>query len=215
VNLIENTPENVEKIATAFVGELREWLTPAQFETMRLDNRHHLNRGRLGICASGDVCDSNMAMDAAFNKSFGRSPHLPCDVEEGKCSDDDVSQECEIWNSAWDLAKERDLTAPNWQYAFRDFPVADMPAVPKDWKDDSWHNDACPFFNTPNALGVFVDYANIDAREHDGPRFNVVRMNDDGTHMTESDTVLATDDWQAVLDFVSTYGTAPKTEATA
>lgn len=36
--------------------------------------------------------------------------------------------------------------SPLWQTEFPDFPPADMPPIPSDWRDSSWHNDTCPSF---------------------------------------------------------------------
>lgn len=83
---------------------------------------------------------------------------------------------------------------------FPDFAASTMPAIPADWDDISWHNDACPSFQTPNGLRVFVDYSDPAQREFQrhGERFNVQRENENG----ESDMLLATDDWQQVIAVV-------------
>lgn len=211
MKLIENSAENIDRIATAFAGVLREWLTPAQFEKMRVDNRRYAQQGNSSVCASQNFCDANMAMDEAFRKLFERGPHLPCDAEEGKCSEADVEHEVDIWNAAWDLAKVRDLMIPLWQHEFPDYPSEELPPIPRDWIDQSWHNDTCPFFTTPNGLGIFIDYADPDQREIPSMRFSVVVMDGASMH-TDQESPLATDDWQAVLDFAASYNLPEKSQ---
>lgn len=83
---------------------------------------------------------------------------------------------------------------------FPDFPAADLPAIPAIWSDASWHNDACPFFLITGSLGVWIDYADpamSDLGPDRGPRFALVAM-EDGQH-GDSDSILATDDWDALL----------------
>jgi len=92
--------------------------------------------------------------------------------------------------------------SPNYQAEFPDYRPEDMPAIPAGWVDQSWHNDACPFFLAAPDLGVFVDYADPHTRECDeGHRFMVVRM-EDGMHPAEGgELLLATDEWSEVLAF--------------
>lgn len=82
-----------------------------------------------------------------------------------------------------------------YQTEFPDFPAADLPAIPAHWQDQSWHNDACPSWQGPKGLRVYVDFADPALREggeHSPHRFTVV---DD-----EGDWVgLHTDDWAAVV----------------
>lgn len=82
--------------------------------------------------------------------------------------------------------------------AFPDYPTADLPPIPSHWRDSSWHNDACPSFMVAG-LQVFIDYAAQDKREHKGEaRFLVICMDSDAT-------VLASDDWQEVIDAVDDH----------
>ena len=75
---------------------------------------------------------------------------------------------------------------------FPDFDPATMPAVPAEWSDISWHNDACPSFDAGNDMVVFVDYADQSLREFpDSERFTV----------SDGDFLLATNDWSEVLAF--------------
>lgn len=88
---------------------------------------------------------------------------------------------------------------------FPDFRPEDMPAIPAGWSDQSWHNDACPFFLATPSLGVFVNFADPMEREFsDCPRFLVVPM-EDGLHPMDSDTLLQTDDWSEVLAYVERH----------
>ena len=87
--------------------------------------------------------------------------------------------------------------------AFPDYPTADLPPIPSHWLDSSWHNDACPSF-TVAGLHVFVDYADPAKRELVGePRFTVTT--EDASKMSCVSVVIATDDWQAVIDAVDDH----------
>lgn len=85
---------------------------------------------------------------------------------------------------------------------FPDFPVADMPAIPGGFIDTSWHNDVCPSF-TSDVLGltIWVDYADVTRREHQGwLRFRVTPQ-DHGVDVSGED--LETDDWADVETFIT------------
>lgn len=87
-----------EALARAFVRILRETLGDEDYAKVVALNAAELNPD---VCASGDFCDSNMVMDAAF-KEFGIDP-----LEFGYTEEDGMSQEvCNLWNSAWDRGKE-------------------------------------------------------------------------------------------------------------
>lgn len=77
-----------------------------------------------------------------------------------------------------------------WQTEFSDFD--DMPAIPENWKDISWHNDSCPSFECGELL-IFVDYADPEKREVATP-FRFVVVND-----PMAEAILETDDWAEVL----------------
>lgn len=62
-------------------------------------------------CASHDFCDANMVMEAAFRHIMGRDPWMPCDREEGKCTEDDEQADVHAWNAAWEKAKARQFRA--------------------------------------------------------------------------------------------------------
>lgn len=88
--------DRVEQLARVFAGVLKEWLTPAQMWAVVNMNAAHGNDP--SICASGDFCDSNMAMDEAF-KRMGLEV-LPGDPDEGM-----LQETVDLWNAAWQLAK--------------------------------------------------------------------------------------------------------------
>lgn len=90
----------------------------------------------------------------------------------------------------------RFVVRPIYHHVFKDFPLADIPAIPAGWTDVSWHNDSCPAFGFVNAHGetmrVFVDYADASRRECAGvPRFGLAT--EDGCPIFE------TDNWDALL----------------
>lgn len=85
-----------EDIAKSFVSILRVTLGEESYAQVVALNRVELNPD---VCHSGDFCDSNMVMDAAF-REHGLDP-CP-DLEEG------MSQESvDLWNDAWERAKRR------------------------------------------------------------------------------------------------------------
>lgn len=76
-------------------GEYSHCKSPLQlWRAMRKNNSKYGPND--GICCSGDWCDSNMAMDAAF-REFGINPLPP--NEDGMPNDIN-----ELWNAAWDYA---------------------------------------------------------------------------------------------------------------
>lgn len=84
-----------EDIAKAFVSILRKTVGEEDYKRIVDMNAVELNPD---VCNSGDFCDSNMVMDAAFRQN-GLDP-CP-DVEEG------MSQaSVDLWNSAWERAKQ-------------------------------------------------------------------------------------------------------------
>lgn len=98
---------------------------------------------------------------------------------------------------------------PKWHAEFPEFAPADMPTIPADWQDMSWHNDACPSFafmiggegDSNNTLArVWVDWVDPADREGgtDSKRFLVTYEADDGTTFD----ALQTDDWAEVLAYV-------------
>lgn len=92
------TLPSIEDLAHAFVKELHAVLGDEDYAKVVALNAAELNPD---VCASGDFCDSNMVMDAAF-KTFGVDP-----LEYGYTEEDGMSREvCDLWNRAWDRGKE-------------------------------------------------------------------------------------------------------------
>lgn len=68
------------------------------------------------------------------------------------------------------------------------------------WRDDSWHNDACPSFLSPSAtVKVFVAEIDPSEREVDcGGRFSLYTIDADGEIDYDADITM-TDDLSVVL----------------
>lgn len=83
---------------------------------------------------------------------------------------------------------------------FPDFDPATLPAIPSDWKDVSWCNDACPSFEVDENHTVYIDYADTTLREiPDWKRFFIQKYSEDGSAVC----VMMSDDFQMVLDYFS------------
>lgn len=96
------TLPTIEQVAEAFIKQLREDVTPKEFAELIAKQKEAPIEG---VCYSHDYCDANMTMDAAF-KSLGIDP-----LEHDYTEEDGMSQEvCDLWNSAWDRAKEMLVT---------------------------------------------------------------------------------------------------------
>ncbi len=83
---------------------------------------------------------------------------------------------------------------------FPAFDAATLPVIPAHWQDQSWSNEACPFWLIGPDMGVYIDHADPALREWEAPtRFSVVEMQD-GMHTQDGCNILIdTDDWKAVL----------------
>lgn len=91
-----------------------------------------------------------------------------------------------------------------YQTEFPDFATADMPTIPANWTDQSWHNDACPSFNAGNGKVVFIDFADPALKEwEDVKRFTV---HTDPETTNGNDVLFETDDWSELLAFVAKEG---------
>lgn len=83
---------------------------------------------------------------------------------------------------------------------FPDYDPATLPEIPAGWVDQSWHNDACPCFET-EGLQIYIDYADPSQRDiPDMPRFSVQTV-----IYGEAVDLLTTDDWSAVLAIVADF----------
>ena len=85
---------------------------------------------------------------------------------------------------------------------FPDFDLSTLPAIPRGFIDQSWHNDTCPSFrNEELKLTLHVDYAKPEDREHaETARFSLVRV--DYEHdLTDADRAYLYEgnDWNGVL----------------
>lgn len=58
------------------------------------------------VCASGEYCDSNITMLEAFSKLFSREVELDGETKQGE-------KDMELWNKAWDTAKQFRFFYPN------------------------------------------------------------------------------------------------------
>jgi hypothetical protein len=96
----------VEALARDFSKTLIEWLGPETMrEVVRL-NASYVGTEFEGCCASHNFCDANMAMNSAFLDIVGKEFHEDSanpELEEQR------EAECELWNSAWDLAQKNNF----------------------------------------------------------------------------------------------------------
>lgn len=102
-----------QRLADAFVGELREALTPAEFDAVRFNNA---TPAYTNGCASHDIVDANEAMSDAFLSVVGRLPRVLPDPSEATdaqyaAAQLDEATDATLWNEAWDIAKREHLTA--------------------------------------------------------------------------------------------------------
>tara|TARA_Y100000114_G_scaffold41015_1_gene36517 strand:- start:641 stop:967 length:327 start_codon:yes stop_codon:yes gene_type:complete len=89
--------------------------------------------------------------------------------------------------------------------------VADVSEkIPNTWKDVSWGNDVCPSYSY-NGWQIFIDHPDTDKRElnEDGrepvvPRFGVIVEANYGNQLNLDTPLLNSDDFQEVLEYVST-----------
>ena len=71
------------------------------------------------------------------------------------------------------------------------------------WIDQSWHNDACPRFDSPDRTRVlWIDHADPEQRECWADRFIVQALDVDGEIDYDLDPLLMTEDWAEVLQFI-------------
>ena len=87
-------------LAEQFSRVLRLWLNQEEMYQVVMRNR----RVDEGICHSHDFCDSNMAMHEAFVNLYGREPDIGGATVQSR-------GEILMWNTAWQLAKEREFKA--------------------------------------------------------------------------------------------------------
>lgn len=90
--------DEAQRLAFEFSAELRRRLSPEDMAEVVRRNAGEIDDR---ICHSGDFCDSNVYMAAAFETIFGREFH-----PFGPDADDT------LWNEAWGIAKEWGFNPP-------------------------------------------------------------------------------------------------------
>lgn len=102
------------------------------------------------------------------------------------------------------------MTIRTFRTEFPGFDPATLPAIPADWTDVSWKNDACPSFLAAAGptweILVFVDWADPAERELGGAsRYSVQRHANDGDDGACS---FSSDSWPAIVACVNALATA-------
>lgn len=105
----------------------------------------------------------------------------------------------------------------NWKTEFPEFAESDMPAIPAEWLDSSWHNDACPSFEVMRGgegdsnyefARVWIAESDPAQREFpESPRFQVSFENGKRGAQDELNGFsigIASDNWQEILAYVET-----------
>ena len=83
--------------------------------------------------------------------------------------------------------------------------LADLNSTGRGWEDSYWHNDSCQSvhfeYSTDTRLKLWIDSPDPSEREVNvGGRFVLVREDDDAER--DTDVMLITDDWQAIVALV-------------
>lgn len=91
----------MELLARAFAAELRKEIGADAIAEVIRRNAAETNPG---TCHSHDFIDANMVMDRAWRALIGREVRLPCDVEDGRCTQAECDRDTERWNAAWEMA---------------------------------------------------------------------------------------------------------------
>lgn len=89
-------------LAGQFADVIHDWTTPEQFEEIKKRNRERRDL----TCATHDFVDANEAMAQAFKQAFGRDPWMAIDLEAGQCTEVELQADADMWNAAWNQAKE-------------------------------------------------------------------------------------------------------------
>ncbi len=185
----------IQSLAEEFSHILETWVG-----TINLAKIVEVNKGYTDskICASHDFCDSNMAMNEAFEETYGREFE---DGDEG------------IWNEAWDLAKLNNFYTkvkvkfkPFKEPLYKvEFPGFDLGVViPKDFEDISWHNDVCPsFYNKALKLRLWVHPVKVADREYECiKRFNLI-FGEIDSDVAALECLVDTDNFQEINNMVA------------
>lgn len=96
-----------EQLARVFSRIVYEWLGESTMREVIASNESYKGTTYEGCCATGNHCDSNMAMDEAFHVVLGRGFTHSCDDEGNETPELLAKHEAdsELWNTAWDMAK--------------------------------------------------------------------------------------------------------------
>lgn len=118
-SLGEFTPEGVARlfndiylISSKFSETLHQWLGEETMRKVVELNRSYIGTKDEGCCASGDFCDSNMAMLEAFELVLGREFIYSYEDETGEESPELFAKheaDCNLWNTAWAVAKKKEF----------------------------------------------------------------------------------------------------------
>lgn len=145
------------------------------------------------------------ALSAEYHLWLAANPALP-KVAAEELIHETLTDEQRRWVSdfilRWEAEEQKGETVPQWRAEFPDFPAADLPELPEGFTDTSWHNDACPSFESEELkVKVWTEYADPKNRElgPDAPRFIVSPVTDDGL----GDDLFAADNWPEVSGFLS------------
>ena len=77
-------------------------------------------------------------------------------------------------------------------------------AIPGDWVDSSYGNDACPSYETPNGWQIFIDHSDSDKREmKEMKRFGVIVSRNYGNGLGIDTPTFSSDSFQEILEYVS------------
>jgi hypothetical protein len=96
------------KVAKEFSRIVTEWLGKETMLKVIRENQDNVGTMYEDCCATGNYCDSNMAMLEAFEFVTG-SPFRFLETLDGSDTQDALSaneEDCELWNAAWDMAKK-------------------------------------------------------------------------------------------------------------
>jgi hypothetical protein len=116
----------------------------------------------------------------------------------------DNLQDAELY--LFGFATSEGIDLPLWFKEFCDY--RDMPAIPTDWEDVSWHNDVCPSFNyEPHflinaksaAVRIFVDYLDESLRECQGHKRFTAYHNNEELMQPIGSMLIETDNWSELL----------------
>lgn len=83
--------ETAEQLARAFARRIRTSTTRAELEIIVLRNQEE---PMTGVCHTQDFLDANVLMEDAFAEIIGRGP------------EPDSEADADLWNLAWNLARE-------------------------------------------------------------------------------------------------------------